>query len=93
MKLIYTSSNAADHVLLVQDSTEGEFVRSAWEVDAKTFRNFCDCTQDPNDWDEQFLAGSVEDYGDVVAERVGFELHSIDRNAWERRVAFFGNAK
>lgn len=89
MKLVYTHSNASDYVLLIDDSPAGEFVRSAWEVSDKVWREFCDCSSPADDWESQGLEDSVEDYGEIVAERVGFELQSIDRQKWEGRCAFF----
>lgn len=89
MKLIYTHSNATDHVLLVEDTPNGEFVRAAWEVCDDEFRQFCDCSQHPDNWETQGLNDAVEDYGEIVAERVGHQLHATDAAKWESRCAFF----
>lgn len=88
IKLIFTHSNGADHILLVDDSPAGEFVRSAWPVTSEDFRQFCDCSQHPSDWDNQGLEDSVEDYGEIVAERVGYQLHATDDGKWEERCGF-----
>lgn len=83
MKLIYVSNNASDHVLLIESN---EVVVSAWAVTPQVMRDFCDCSQHPDDWQGHGMSDSVGDYGDVVAERVGHVLTAGNPALWTDRV-------
>lgn len=84
MRLEYRHNNAYDTVVLV--SHEGE-VQSEWTVTPDMMHEFCDCSQDPTEWDDQggdFAA--PKEYGDLVAVREGHTLRAINVSLWEAAI-------
>lgn len=85
MHLQYRHNGGYDFVLLVDDTG---MVRSDWTVTREVMEDFADCTSNPDDWDDR---GGDEhkpdDYGDLIAERRGYELTVTD-SRWSARVLF-----
>ena len=85
--LEYRHNGGTDWVLLVD--TETGFVRSDWRVTPDVLRDFCDCLQHPDNWDDrEGEEHKPEDYGEQVAIREGYTLESVRDSRWRERVEF-----
>lgn len=77
MHLELRSDKQYHFVILMQD----EEIRSAWDLDQDSFRNFCDrfVGGDADDWDDQKAVGctfgSPDAYGELVASRDRGTVH------------------
>lgn len=84
-RLEYRRDKDQDWVILV--NPDG-IVESDWRVDKETLEDFCDCTQNANDWESR---GGDEhqphQYGVLVALRMGHTLYAVDVELWEKCVA------
>lgn len=91
-ELQYRTNNAYDSVLLVEVHPSGNRdiarVLSDWTVDAQVMHDFCDCTQDANDWDNRNGdEHKASDYGDLLVVRDGYSLTVATTDAeWADRV-------
>lgn len=84
-QLEYRTNNAHDWVLLVADG----LVRSDWAVTPEVLREFCDCSQDANDWDDRFGdEAKPDEYGTLIAVRRDYTLEAIDKVQWEKQVSY-----
>lgn len=88
MRLYYTTTNAADWIVLVDSGLRDDVVLSAWAVTPENLRNFLDCAEVPEDWANNCLEEDLDSYGEVLAERVGFVLDSSDPERFTDRCRF-----
>lgn len=89
MVLQYRHNNGYDSVLLADDDTDDAIVRSYWTVNRTTFKNFCDCSFDVDDWDNQYADEyRADEYGELVAIREAYTLRTVDDRKWSERVQF-----
>ncbi len=93
MKILeYRHNNACDTILMLEsDGKCRGKIRSAWTVETIVMLEFCDCSMAPEEFDDQ---GGIDghrphDYGTLLAERIGHELHCHNAADFAERMKFF----